>query len=365
MRSLKIIRTLSRFFLRRYLRDKTALFFTFVFPVVFLVVFGLLNRNSSPSFSVAIINNSETAVARTFVEAAENGDVLEKVDVRNFDDAKERLSRGELDAILELSPGFGAPDSKGRPSGSLVTYIDQGDQQLAQSLNAVTQSIVDGLNAPYVQQDVPFRIEERKLETANLSAFDYVFAGLLGFALISLGIFGMANGFASDKKLGAYRRMRVAPIKAWHLIVATGLMYAAIGLLVTVMMYVLAVVALDFTMRGNLALFLAFATLSTVCLYGFGIAIAGWARNENQAAPIANLVAFPMMFLSGTFFPRFLMPEWLQNLTFFLPLTPIVDGLRKITTENAGLLQLGSELAVISVWTLVIYLVAFKTFRWE
>lgn len=365
MRSFKIIGMLSKFFLRRYLRDKVALFFSFVFPIVFLVVFGLLNRNVSPSFSVAIINNSETAVAKSFADNAEKGDVLERVEVANFDDAKDRLSRGELDAILELPPEFGRTDASGRPSGSLVTYVDEGDQQLAQSLNAVTEAIIDGLNAPFVQQDVPFKVEQRKLQTANLSAFDYTFAGLLGFALISLGIFGMASGFASDKKLGAYRRMRVAPIKAWHLIVATGLMYAFIGLLVTIMMYALAVAALDFTMRGNLGLFLAFATFSTICLYGFGIAIAGWARNENQAAPVANLVAFPMMFLSGTFFPRFLMPEWLQGVTFFLPLTPVVDGLRKITTENAGLLQLGPELAVIGGWIVVIYLLAFKLFRWE
>lgn len=365
MRSLSIIRSLTFYFFKRYLRDKVALFFTFVFPVIFLVVFGLLNRNSSPSFSVAIINNSDSAIARQFVESAEDGGVLEVEPVSDFDDAKDRLSRGELDAILELPANFGDTDSQGRPSGTLRTYVDQGDQQTSQSLNAVTQAVVDRLNQPYVEQDVPFRVETRSLQTANLTAFDYIFAGLLGFALISLGIFGMANGFASDKKLGAYRRMRVAPIKAWHLIIATGIMYAFIGLLVTIMMYLLAVLTLDFNMRGNLAVFLAFATLGTICLYGFGIAIAGWAKNENQAAPLANLIAFPMMFLSGTFFPRFLMPEWLQNITLFLPLTPVVDGIRKITTENAGLLQLGPELAIIGGWTVVIYLLAFKIFRWE
>lgn len=365
MRTFNIVQTMARYFLKRYMRDKTALFFTFVFPVIFLVVFGLLNRNTSPSFTVAIINNSDTAMARQFTDEARKGEVLKVEPTEGFDDARERLSRGELDAILELPEGFGAPDAKGRPSGSLVTYIDQGDQQLAQSLNAVTAAMVDGLNEPYVPRDVPFRNENRTLRTANLTGFDYMFAGLLGFALISLGIFGMANGFASDKKAGAFRRMHVAPIKSWHLIVATGAVYALVGLAVTAMMYVLAATALDFNMRGNLLLFLAFATLGTVCLYGFGIAIAGWAKNENQAAPLANLVAFPMIFLSGAFFPRFLMPEWLQNVTAYLPLTPIVDGIRKITTENAGLLQLGPELAVITGWTVAIYCIAFRLFRWE
>jgi ABC-2 type transport system permease protein len=229
----------------------------------------------------------------------------------------------------------------------------------------VTQGIVDGLNQPYIDQTGPFSVENRSLQTANLSQFDYTFAGLLGFALISLGIFGMANGFASDKKVGAFRRMRVAPIKSWHIIVATGIMYTFVGLLSVAAMFVVAVSFLDFNMRGNILEFLLFAAFGAMCMYGFGMAVAGWARNENQAAPLANLVAFPMMFLSGAFFPRFLMPEWLQSITAYIPLSPIIDGLRRITTENAHLYQLGPELAIIAGWTAVIYLVAFKFFRWE
>ena len=88
-------------------------------------------------------------------------------------------------------------------------------------------------------------------------------------------------------------------------------------------------------------------------------------ENENQSAALTNLVAFPLMFLSGVFFPRFLMPEWLQGITGFLPLTPIIDGLRMIMTEGASLLQLGPELALMGAWMVIIYTVAIKVFRWE
>lgn len=100
-------------------------------------------------------------------------------------------------------------------------------------------------------------------------------------------------------------------------------------------------------------------------MFGFGMAIAGWAKDSNQAAPISNLVSFPMMFLSGVFFPVFLMPDVLQRVTAFIPLTPIIDGLRLILTEEKTILDLGPQLAVIGAWTLIIYFVAFKVFRWE
>jgi ABC-2 type transport system permease protein len=72
-----------------------------------------------------------------------------------------------------------------------------------------------------------------------------------------------------------------------------------------------------------------------------------------------------MMFLSGTFFPRFLMPEWLQGVTNFLPLSPVIDGIRLLTTEGKSLLDLGTQLALVLGWTVVIYLIAFRVFRWE
>jgi ABC-2 type transport system permease protein len=72
-----------------------------------------------------------------------------------------------------------------------------------------------------------------------------------------------------------------------------------------------------------------------------------------------------MLFLSGTFFPRFAMPEWLQQISTFLPLTPIIDGVRLLTTQGAHLVDIGPQLALMAVWAIVIYAVAFKVFRWE
>ena len=95
------------------------------------------------------------------------------------------------------------------------------------------------------------------------------------------------------------------------------------------------------------------------------MALGGWAKNENQAAPLAQLVTLPMMFLSGVFFPTFLMPELLQAVTKFIPLTAVIDSIRLIITENASLIDLAPQIGIMAAWTLVIYIIAFRVFRWE
>jgi ABC-2 type transport system permease protein len=100
-------------------------------------------------------------------------------------------------------------------------------------------------------------------------------------------------------------------------------------------------------------------------LFGIGLAIGGWAKNESQAAPLANLITFPMMFLSGTFFPRFLMPEWLQSVSALLPLTPIIDGARMIITEGKTIFEIGPQIGLLAIWAVIIYVIAIRTFRWE
>jgi ABC-2 type transport system permease protein len=352
-------------FTKRYFRDKVALFFTFAFPLIFLLIFGtIFGGESGPNFDVAIINNSDSEFAAEFVKSAEEDALFTVEPSMSYEEAEEKIGRGEVDAILQLPEGFGQVGDK-YPEGQLELIYDQGDEQLAVTLQAVLQGVFDGINQEIAPADKPFTLESRPIQTADLSRLDYTVAGLIGFSILSLGIFSMSEGFTGDKKAGALRRMRVSPIKTWQLVTATAINRVLIGLLAVAMQFIAAVLFFDFSMRGDFISLILFTIASTICLFGFGMAIAGWAKDANQAAPLSNLVSFPMMFLSGVFFPTFLMPDWLQAATKFIPLTPVVDGLRLIMTEGQTILDLGPQLAVIGGWTVVIYLIAFRVFRWE
>lgn len=358
---------LASAYFKRFLRDKTALFFTIMFPALFLIIFGSLNSgNDNISFKVAVVNNSDSAFAKEFVNQLQKNKTFDiRDDVTSISDGKELMGKGEIDSVIELPKNFGNTNDQNIPLGAVGVYYENSNPQGGQTIASFMQSILDGFNHKVTGYQPPLTVEQKATQTDNLKPFDYVFSGLLGFTLLSLGIFGLANSMPAEKKTGAFRRLRAAPIGASQLVLGNALAYLVMGLVSIAVMYVLALTVFDYQMQGDYFNFILFTILGIILMFGFGLAIGGWAKNEIQSAPLTQIVALPMMFLSGVFFPRYIMPEWLQSITSYLPLTPIVDGLRFILTEGKTLFDLGPQLAIMAVWTLIIYVIAFKVFRWE
>lgn len=153
----------------------------------------------------------------------------------------------------------------------------------------------------------------------------------------------------------------------WQFVLGNVLSNSAAALLAVAFMMIVAITVPMFNLniQGDILQLALFIILGAIVIFGIGLSIGGWAKNENQAAPLSNLVSFPMMFLSGTFFPRFLMPEWLQSLSAFLPLTPFIDGVRMIMVEGKGFIDILPQIGMLAAWGLIIYLIAFRVFRWE
>lgn len=352
--------------IRRLFRDRLALFFTFLFPLIFLFVFGgIFGKHQSTSFTVAIINESQTSFARQFDRQIKSQKVF-KVDkgVATFAAANEKMGRGELDATIELPTSFGQLKNN-VPGGQAVVHYTENNASAAQTLTSVLQSEVQVINAQLIKTHTPFTVISKQTNERSLSQFDYTFTGLLGFAILGAGIFGPMNVFPELKKMGILRRLHTTPLRVWQYFLANMFSNAVTGLMSLAVMIIVAILVFHLKIVGNyfeLAIFLAFGIIE---ILGIGLALGGWAQNERQVAPLGNIIVMPMMFLTGVFFPRFLMPQWLQNITVYMPLTPVIDGARLIATEGKSLFDIGSQLAVMAVWTIIVYLIAFRVFRWE
>jgi len=356
----------------RLFRDKAYIFFLILLPVMFLLIFGAMySGDSFSSWNVAVFNDSDSKFADEFIKNATKTDDNENgffslVDVDDANDADDKLVRGEIDTIITLPENFGEVNPENHmPSGELTVVYREGSEQTGQMVSSVMQSVMDEINAELGHPQPNFTVRSEASKVTGLTNFDYVFAGLLGYTILSLGLVGVANVIPADKKNGAIKRIHATPITNWQFIFSYMLSFLVFGVLVMLIMVSLGLIIFDFDMRGSWLNFAVFALLSTVMMFGFGLAIAGWAKNENQGSVLSNIMMFPMMFLSGVFFPIFMMPELVQKASTFIPLTPIVDGMRLIMTENFSLIQVAPQLALIAGWGVLIYIVAVRVFRWE
>ncbi|MBW4061726.1 ABC transporter permease [Candidatus Saccharibacteria bacterium] len=359
--------TLSVMFTRRYFRSRTALFFSILFPLILLFIFGgIFGSSSGTTFNIAVIDQAHTDFSKTFTTELGHASVFKVKPASSLTDAKDQLQHSSIDSIIVLPAGFGAVSATTHyPSGEAQVLYDPSNATAGQTIGSVMGSILDKTNSQITGIQPPLTVTTVSSGTSGLTSFDYEFTGLLGFSLLGIGIFGPINTLPALKKTGALQRFRTTPLRPLQFIIAYMVSSLAAGAVSIAIQFLVAVTVFKFHMHGSLLIFVLFTLFAAIMIFGFGMAVGGWANDEKQSAPLGNLVTFPMMFLSGVFFPVFLMPIWLQKISAFIPLTPAIDGMRMIATQGKTFIDLGPQLAIMGAWTILIYFLAFKLFRWE
>ena len=359
---------IAKLFTRRYFRSRTALFFSILFPLVLLFIFGnLYGGSGGTSFNVAVIDQAHTPFSEQFATRLGKLSVFKVKPASSLADAEAQMQqKSSFDGIIVLPPGFGTPAGvKNLPSGQAVVYYDPANASTGTTIESVMSGILEGVNASLINVQPPISVGLKSTGAAGLTGFDYAFTGLIGFSLLGIGVFGPINTLPALKKTGALQRFRTTPLTSLQFVLAYMISSLSAGAVSILVQFLMAVKFFHFHLHGNLILFAIYALFGAVLIFGFGMAVGGWANDEKQSAPLGQLVSLPMMFLSGVFFPRFLMPEWLQRVTTFIPLSPVIDGLRMIATQNKNFFELGPELGLMFAWLIVIYTLAFRLFRWE
>jgi ABC-2 type transport system permease protein len=351
---------------KMFVRNRAAVFFSIFLPLVIMLIFGVLNFEAATEIEMGIVDEANNEASAGLVEDLDAYDYL-VLTQGNRDDELAALADGDRDFVLVIPPDWAIP-APGGVTG-LVAYAGNADPaqaQVAQGLlqQAVGQALFAAPGGGGAPAGVAPPVAFESVESRDLGYIDFLVPGIVGMTIMQLGIFGVAFGFVQLKRTGALRRLFATPTSPSYFLSAQVLSRLIIGL---VQVAILFAVGIWF----GLQMFGSYMTLFIVVIIGsaiflaIGFAIAGWAKNEDQAAPVANLISLPMMFLSGVFFPREAMPEFLRGITQFMPLTYVNEALRSIVNEGAQLTSLTGQLLGMSVWLVITFVLAVVLFRWE
>jgi ABC-2 type transport system permease protein len=352
---------------KMFVRNRAALFFSLFLPLIIMLIFGVLNFEGSTSVSLGIVDEADNEASAGLIEGLGQYDYLE-ISHGDRDTELDELAEGNRGFVLVIPAGYEAV-VPGSETG-LVAYASTSDPSQAQVGQGLLQQAVAGAMASAFPGSIPNTpvtgapVTFESVESRDLGYIDFLVPGIVGMTVMQLGLFGVAFGFVQLKRTGALRRLFATPTAPGYFLsaqVASRLVlgYIQVAILIGIGIW------FGLQMFGSYLVLAAIVGLALMIFLAMGFGVAGWAKNEDQAAPVANLISLPMMFLSGVFFPREAMPEFLRGITQYMPLTYVNEALRGVMNDGAGMLDLGPQLLGMGIWAVITFVVAVRLFKWE
>ena len=347
--------------LRSIFRSPSAVVFSLLFPLIFIVVFANVG-GGAVTVDVGVNKGADTL--NPIYQVLKNYKVVNLVNTKTQAEMEKNLSKGSLDAIVNIKK------NKGLPAYTLDVKFTNASQEKGNMFRSMLRSLLFQLNNNSGENAQPKLAEfkETTIKGREYKYIDFILPGQLGFSLLNIGVFGTAFVFLSLRQTLVIKRFFATPVKRYSIVTGEMLARVTFAMLGSIIIIAIGHYAFGFTLvHGAVTLlsmlFLAFVGL--VVFMGFGFIISGVAKNETSVPPLSNIITLPQFLLSGTFFSTSAFPKWLQPISNALPLTHLNNAMRKVAFEGAGLTAVTHELLILLVWGIVIYAVAIKTFKWE
>jgi ABC-2 type transport system permease protein len=202
------------------------------------------------------------------------------------------------------------------------------------------------------------------VQTQDLTFISYLVPSILGMSLMQLGIFS-AIPLVADRQKHILKRLQATPLRRWQLVGSNVLMRLIIAVVQTVIIVAVGATFFHVEVSGNWLMIGLLVVLGSLSFIALGYVIASFTSTEESANGMTSVVQFPLMFLSGTFFPIDEMPDALRTVARALPLTYLGDGLRQVMVGGTPFSPLWVCFAFLVVWLVVCFGVAARFFRWQ
>ncbi len=390
-----------------FFRNRMELVAFIIMPIFMMVMTGYIfpSGTSLKNIALGVVENDKGEISQNIVTVLENMKLGDKNDnifllerqPGNLEEAKEELKKGNLNAILIIPEGFSS-DIKESRQGILTLIIDQSNPQISSILTGMMEKIVDGLAskvateklvgimatelptdkpapsgstiAPSLQSQPnpqalikPFIIKTEGLVPGEQNYFQFMAPGIIAMVVVMAVMIGLATSISREKELGTLDGILVAPISRLCIILGKALSQTTRGLLQGSIVLLLSIFLFGVKIYGSIPLVALLLFLGVFSFIGLGILISAIAAEQETAMMIMMTLTFPMIFLSGVFFPIEQMPGFMQIISKILPLTYTIEALRKVIILGAGISSLGKELTILITFgtiTLAIAVPAFK-----
>jgi ABC-2 type transport system permease protein len=383
-KSIKETLTITKYFIVMFFREKTAIFFSLFIPIMLMSIFGLLNQGSGIKFNVGIVDQANNQYSKQVVDTVNKITSFKVTSEANIDEATNKLKDAKLSYVLVLPPGFGsnftaamaASAIQKNPVGNseattaapekLSIYYDASQNASTVQVGfTIFEKIFDGYTHQIARVPNFFEINQVSIAGTDLRYIDFIVPGLVAMSVMQLSIFAVTGQIVSWRERGILKRLLATPINPGVIIFSQIISRVIITFLQASLLILMGIVLFKLQIVGSIGLVVGLIVLGGLIFLSMGFALSGIATTQNVVAALANLFVFPQMLLSGIFFPRDALPDWVNKITNYFPLTYFSDALRQVMVKGADIVAIKGDLLGLSVWAVIMFILAVKMFRWE
>jgi ABC-2 type transport system permease protein len=372
-------------------RNRLGLVLLILMPLFMMVMVGFIypsNGSSPTNLPVALVNEdagygNSTIASQAFIMGLQQinnrTSMMVLTNASSANDVKSLVQKGDVEGGIVIPSNFTASILSGE-QGTLIIITDQSNPQVSAVIQGTLSAVFTQMGTILAQQNVqrlspavnatnslaivqPYKLQTQGVVGGTPSYFDFIAPGIMAMTVMMSVMTGLPVAISQEKEVGTLDGMMVAPINRLSIILGKTLAQTARGLLQGLIILVLAVGLFGVAIQGNILLVFALLLLGVFSFVGLGIVITSFAKDQETAQMMMMTLMFPMMFLSGVFFPIQQMPWYMQDISKVLPLTYASQALRKVMVLGAGIPDITTELAVLIVFGVVMTAIAVPVFR--
>ncbi len=343
------------------LRDRAALFWAVMFPIMFVLLFGAIFSGSGETkITVGFVNEENNPATAKLQEAFENSGLL-VLEVGTLEDEKQAMKDGQVSAVIVIPKGL--LEASGDNPASIQLYIDPTASQVNQIVERVASEIANQYNLTLAGAPVVLTVSNLTLESEALTAAGYLVPSILAMALMQLGVFACIP-LVQQREKGILKRLGATPLSRWQLVVSHVFERLLVAIIDAVLIIGIGVALFGVKILGSILVVAFLVLLGAAAFLALGYALAAFLRTEEQASGVVQLVQIPMMFLSGIFFQFEFLPGFLQSIGRLLPLTYLADAMRQEMVHGTMVAPMAMDVAILVGWLVVCLGITARFFRW-
>jgi ABC-2 type transport system permease protein len=354
--------------IKELFRDKGGIFFTFLFPILLMLLFGFIFQDSDETvYDIHIQDLDGSELSENFTLVLKEMEAFKVREIKPERDVDEFIEDNDVDFVVVIPEGYERSIGSSllgntNETVNLTVKYDR-SVQATQVKWSILNSILQEMNKQMSGGRDIILLEEDNVITDNFEYIDFFIPGVIGLTVMTGAVFGTIFGDLELRKKGVFRKLSTTPISRGEWILSNMVFQLFLAALASAEILLIGWIIFGSVLILN-PIFFVILIFEAFAFSGLAMLVVRFVKEPQAASALGNVITFPMMFLSGSFFSVDGFPEFLQVFAKILPLYYVNEGLRDAMLFN-NTSEAFSNMIPIAIFAVVVFILGVKLTSWK